>query len=72
MNEQIEKATEALGQIEASILDMEEDARRPDLDARRDDLLAALVLVRENVQAVKDHLATSLVEAALATSEPRD
>jgi hypothetical protein len=72
MNEQIEKATEALGQIEASILDMEEDARRPDLDARRDDLLAALVLVRENVRAVKDHLATSLVEAALATSEPRD
>lgn len=57
MNEQIEKATESLGQIENAISDLEEGARRPDLDARRDELLAALVLIRENVQTVKDRIA---------------
>lgn len=56
MNEQIEKATEALGQIGEAISDLEDGARRPDLDARRDELLAALVLIRENVQSVKDSL----------------
>lgn len=56
MNEQIERARKTLKLIEDSISDMEEGARRPDLDARRDELLAALGMVRENVRALHDDL----------------